>query len=146
MSPSTEPLLAVDPRAVDHRAVRRAEVDDDVRPLAGADLGVAAADVRVGERHRAVGEPADADRPVAERDALARRQHERAGADAARRLPQLATTPNRPRLELVVGGELDAHRADEVVPLLTGVLAGRLDELGLEHVVDVGEARRGRAG
>ena len=68
------------------------------------------------------------------------RQHERAGADAAGGLAQLGDDVEAAGPQLLVDGELDAHRAHEVVALLAGVLAGRLDELGLQHVVDVGEA------
>ena len=52
----------------------------------------------------------------------------------------VARTTKRPGPHRLVGDEVDADRAHEVVALLAGVLAGRLDELGLQHVVDVVEA------
>ena len=52
----------------------------------------------------------------------------------------VATTLKRPPRSWSSAVERDAHRPHEVVALLAGVLAGRLDELGLQHVVDVVEA------
>ena len=49
-------------------------------------------------------------------------------------------TPNRPGLSELSTTQVDRHRAHEVVPLLAGVLADSLDELGAEGVLDVGEA------
>ena len=73
-------------------------------------------------------------------DALARREHERPGADTAGGLAQRGDDDEAAGPEVLVGRQLDAHRAHEVVPLLAGVLAGGLDELGLQDVVDVVEA------
>ena len=75
-------------------------------------------------------------------DPLARRQHERAGAGSAPSAAwrSVASDVEAPRLLALVDGQLDLDRAEEVVALAAGVLAGRLDELGLQHVGDVGEA------
>src|SRR5215213_1779926 len=126
--PVAQPLLAADPGAVDHRAVGRAEVADDIRPASRRDLGVAAAHVLVVEWDRAVAHPPDRHRSVTERDALARRQHQRTGADASGRLPQGGDDGEAPGPQLVVAEEVDPHRAHEVVALLAGVLPGGLDE------------------
>src|SRR5690606_33280753 len=61
-------LLATDAGAVDHRAVRRPEVGDDVAAAPRADLGVATADVLVVEGEVAVALAADHHRPVAQRE------------------------------------------------------------------------------
>ena len=50
--------------------------------------------------------PADGDRAVAERDPLAGRQHERAGADAARRLAERGDDAEATRPQVLVGDQL----------------------------------------
>ena len=84
-------------------------------------LGVAAADVRVGERHLALGQPTDAGRLVAEPDALPVRQHQRAHGPASGRLLDRGGHEELARAQARVVGELDEHRAHERVLLLAGV-------------------------
>ena len=141
MSPS---LSAVSPwirRAVDHRAVRRSEVDDDVVLAVRADLGVAPADVLVVQRDGAFRQTPDRDRRVAERDALAGRQDERpATGRIVGGLAQRGEHLEATWLLLLIDRQLDLDGTHEVIALGAGVLPRRLDELALEHVGDLGEA------
>src|SRR5438874_12941851 len=57
-----------DGRAVDRRAVRGSEIDDTETLGPAPYLGVVEGHLRVGERHRAVGEPTDRRFLVPERD------------------------------------------------------------------------------
>ena len=76
-------------------------------------------------------------------DPLARRQHERGGAGRRRRRRDwrsVARTSKRPGFCVSSTDSSTFTGPEEVVALAAGVLAGRLDELGLEHVGDLGEA------
>src|SRR5437588_6705486 len=64
-------------RAVDAGAVRGPEVDDDELARVPTDLGMTAADVRVRHHHIALGEPADRDGVVTDRDPPAVVERER---------------------------------------------------------------------
>ena len=77
---------------------------------------------------------------VGELDALARRHHDRAGALAGFGLLELRGDAEPAGLERVVDAEVDGDGPHEVVALLACVLADGLDQLGLEGVLDVGEA------
>ncbi len=100
---------------------------------------MAATDVVVGQGEVAVGQASDREGLVAQLDPLTRREDERAERCATRRLTELRRDAEAARFEGVLDPERDADRAHEVVALLAGVLAGGLDELGAERVLDVGE-------
>ena len=96
-------------------------------------------DLRIGERHRAVGEAPDRRRLVGERNPPAVGQDERGGPPALALLdgrldPQVALAALR------VFGEVDRDRPDEVIVLVAGVLAGGVGELARERVAERREA------
>ena len=119
----------------------RAEVDDLEAVIGPADLGVVARHLGVGERDRAVGEAADADRLVAELRCGRRR-----GAPARRSCPAPPPTIAASTREVADAGasgrhERDLDRALEVValdsrPCSRTVSASSRDE----RVVEAGEA------
>ena len=140
MSPSSSGLLALDAQPVHLRAVGAAEVGHHVALAGRADLAVTTRDVGVGERDGAVGQAADGGGLCAQADALAAGQHQRTDAATTAGFLHVALDREAAGLHLVVDHHFDGDIAHEVIPLRAGVLAGGLTELGVERVVDLGEA------
>ena len=138
-SPSAQHAL-VDPHAVDLGAVGRAEVDEHEAVALGADLGVVAADVGVGEHDvatRAGG------RCVMTCSASVKRS-----PVGSTRLPAPAPpapSRNRPSISNAAGAkplvdhQLDLDRAHERVALVAGVLPGGVAQLAAQRVAHLGE-------
>ena len=63
--------LALNARAVHLRAIGAAEIDQHIGRAGGTNLGVLAADVGIGDRHRALGQATNGDYLLAERDPFA---------------------------------------------------------------------------
>src|SRR5690606_33877636 len=111
----------LDTNTVDPRAVGRTEVDQQEAVAVGTDLGVVAADVRVGQHDVGVRSAADADRVLAEREALAGREHQAPRAGASRALPEASLDLEPTGVEGLVDHQLDVDRPHEAVLLVTGM-------------------------
>src|SRR5690606_14046468 len=128
-----------DAHTVDLRAVGRAHVHQQEAVAGRADLGVVAADVGVGEHDVALGPPADADDVLLEREPVAGRQHQAAGAGAAGALAEAALDLEPPGAEGLVDDHLDLDRAHEPVALVAGVGPGGVGQLTPQRVLDLPE-------
>ncbi len=141
MSPSLEPLLAADAGAVDHRAVRRAEVAHHVgaRGRRGSRRGWRLTFWSFSGIVQSLMRPT-----VTGRSPSGMRCPDGSTSDPAPTPPaawrSVATTAKRPGRSSSSPTRSTAHRPHEVVALLAGVLASRFDELGPQDVADVVEA------
>src|SRR3954465_9210215 len=134
-----ERSFIVDTGAVDLGPVGGSEVDDYEGVAAVVHLGVLATDVGVGQGDGAVGQPADRDDALAQRDSFAGWKHQRRDTVVAT-LVQAGGDREAPGLQVVVDGHGHPYRAHELKPLGVRVLTCRLAQLGVQRVVDVGKA------